>query len=1172
MENPIGIHALEGIVYVGDNKPTAGNKFYAFRLSNGERLPGKDITAWSTNTQPQGISSLSEGRLLVVDGKHPVRFHQYNIPDMPVFEVTLGTDELREGGGLQTIPVTVKIADVLGSAISAPVKYRVGFSTITATGNTSGSGANSDDDFEVPRSIDQAARNNVRYLETQEYAVGANSQTHNVQIMVNEDDTVEGTEYFAVVVEGVDTYSPFGYVDRYEAYIKVAIIDNDDIEPCAPIIMNKPLAGGGFQGDPIHTQKRAEEETSRSGTQSGRIDRNSCRTPSQLRENTRYQAHIFSEQAGTNARSHMRVVVHPDLDPDRCTSRGLCAESFDPYLIIFRGSNIETAEKIGEYDDIDPSTGNYSAGAYIDVRDGDQIIFLVTSYSQGIGYTSGTGYYPQGVGYTIDYQSALSRESLPPLPPLRPGVLWTEPVAPGAGKPEPAPGSTPGPTQGSSIEVSPSGAVGWHRETPPDDDRIYLVRWTGANSPPTEMGNRGDEGYGSDWIQGSDCGAATCEFQIADFDPELHYLVQVRSVPGDGDTSWQSARYSPTGATQEPPGPGTPGPGTPEASELAVQFTSDDPTEIKLSWNAVEGARMYRIRDPEGDLTTEDTEFRYRNLYPSTGYSYTVEAWSGYNPVGQLLASGSVTARTRDPFDLTVSVAETSNPHRDVNLSWSGANNANRYTIEVSGPDDYRLEVTGAQPTDPAPRSLSVTGLLPSGDYTFNVKAYYAGRPDLIGQGSATYSTTHLVARGTQGPPYTYAGSTDTTRLRVRWPNLGSPRYVTTYSIEHRLMKEGHPWLASTLEEETTVNNALYQHEAWISDLNPDAPYEYRIWAESARAGLRNPIRSLYATGSTSGVTTTDKTPRASIDLVIQSENENSLRVSWDDIDRSSRSPNVQYEVSYHTKEVITLQGGDPGAVDGPWVPLGFVDGTEVLIENLTPGTIYLVNVVAWCAHWSDEAQGLDSHCNNNVAANQWHLMARSHDFGKVTSDLRGLTVVNQEGISASTLEASWDPAPGAAAHAVRVRLASDPDPENWVFEETIPTGTSTRRTIGSLNQNTAYTVRVVPLFGSSQFNIGIAEGGWIEKTATTWQDADHAIPAWSDRTTKWSEPYFLYRNPPWGIENVLDSAYIDLENVAAYVDDEDSYVYPLSQALYDAWDTFRRVYSRDNTLYLYIK
>ena len=192
--------------------------------------------------------------------------------------------------------------------------------------------------------------------------------------------------------------------------------------------------------------------------------------------------------------------------------------------------------------------------------------------------------------------------------------------------------------------------------------------------------------------------------------------------------------------------------------------------------------------------------------------------------------------------------------------------------------------------------------------------------------------------------------------------------------------------------------------------------------------------------------------------------------------------------------------------------------------------------------------------------------MARGIDHGKVTSDLRGLTVANQEGISASTLEASWEPAPGAAVHAVRVRLASDPDPENWIFEESIPTGASTTRTIGSLNQNTAYTVRVVPVFGSTEFNIGIAEGGWIERTATTWQDADHVIPAWSDRTTKWSEPYFLFQETGWRIESVMESAYIDIENVAAYVDDEDSYVYPLSQALYDAWDTFRRVYAGTTT------
>ena len=172
----------------------------------------------------------------------------------------------------------------------------------------------------------------------------------------------------------------------------------------------------------------------------------------------------------------------------------------------------------------------------------------------------------------------------------------------------------PDPATVVSLAVSAEGLITWQREEPQVPGQVYLLRWVSGESPPGSAADAPDRM--KKWIAETDCGAATCEFQVPDFDSDRHYLVEVRQFYGDGDKSWQPAAYPPAGSTEEPPDPGTPEPETPGVPEFAVEFTSNDPTEIKLSWNAVEGARVYRIQDPEGERTTEETELLYRNQYP----------------------------------------------------------------------------------------------------------------------------------------------------------------------------------------------------------------------------------------------------------------------------------------------------------------------------------------------------------------------------------------------------------------------------------------------------------------------------------------------------------------------------------------------------------------------------
>ena len=99
----------------------------------------------------------------------------------------------------------------------------------------------------------------------------------------------------------------------------------------------------------------------------------------------------------------------------------------------------------------------------------------------------------------------------------------------------------PEPVVAPPLSVSAEGVVTWERGDARVPGQVYLLRWAGGeNRPPSA--DSGAAGYGNGWIEGSDCGREDCEFRIADFDSELHYLVQVRGVPGD--TEWEEVRHT----------------------------------------------------------------------------------------------------------------------------------------------------------------------------------------------------------------------------------------------------------------------------------------------------------------------------------------------------------------------------------------------------------------------------------------------------------------------------------------------------------------------------------------------------------------------------------------------------------------------------------------------------
>ena len=210
----------------------------------------------------------------------------------------------------------------------------------------------------------------------------------------------------------------------------------------------------------------------------------------------------------------------------------------------------------------------------------------------------------------------------------------------------------PDPATVVSLAVSTEGEVTWERGEIQVPGQVYLLRWMSGESTPQSASSMDAPGYGNGWIEGSDCGAESCEFQIADFDPELRYLIQVRSLLGD--TEWEEVRHTPAVPATPPPQPGDPpvpqtGPG------LVISAVVGDPRALDISWNPLGDTFHYRVTaTPDGFFTTTVmasgvTEARLTSLETGTTYAIKVEAFTDDGIVVYAVGQGTPGAEPADP-------------------------------------------------------------------------------------------------------------------------------------------------------------------------------------------------------------------------------------------------------------------------------------------------------------------------------------------------------------------------------------------------------------------------------------------------------------------------------------------------------------------------------------------
>ncbi len=77
-------------------------------------------------------------------------------------------------------------------------------------------------------------------------------------------------------------------------------------------------------------------------------------------------------------------------------------------------------------------------------------------------------------------------------------------------------------------------------------DFLFLFRWTWGETPPEDIPPPGGSAYGSAWASENNCtNEGECSLHLHPWNPEAHYLLQMRVEQGFTDDAWRTIRWEP---------------------------------------------------------------------------------------------------------------------------------------------------------------------------------------------------------------------------------------------------------------------------------------------------------------------------------------------------------------------------------------------------------------------------------------------------------------------------------------------------------------------------------------------------------------------------------------------------------------------------------------------------
>ena len=501
-------------------------------------------------------------------------------------------------------------------------------------------------------------------------------------------------------------------------------------------------------------------------------------------------------------RTRVMLVMESDLTEHR-TIDGQRHTQFDPYLILLRVHPVPglLPDVIGEYDDIDDSVGNDSAG-FIRTLDPGEYIAYATSYAQGV----------TDVGFTLTYrhEDPNSPEALV-LPGRQSELEYRnyDYLLEGWHTPLPDPDTTP---QDLGISRNP-GKISWYvdRALLGEDD-YYRVWWAVSQE---KLNGIDDPDRTQRWytdLRGLDCDQdGRCEYQIPSFDTSKHYVVEVRLVDPVHHTLIAREWYIPPVEPEEGSASGL----TAAAlAGLTVQPVAGETTRLAVSWDAVTGADKYLVRWRTGTsnytpgLETTGDSYTIATLLPDTAYTVSVSAIDTDADPHTELAWGHAAAWTPAPMG-TVTVSPVPDHDDRLDVSWPAVNGATAYRVEYRTDGGSYVAVNRANPAATGER---ITELPAGTTYTVRVTAIHDGTDGDSAEGSAATTPAFwpVTVTATEGR---------TDALDVSWPAVEDARY---YFVE--VVGQGsHP-------AEVTPPRTGHR----LTGLEADTEYTVLVWAVSS--------------------------------------------------------------------------------------------------------------------------------------------------------------------------------------------------------------------------------------------------------------------------------------------------------------------------------------------------
>ena len=498
-----------------------------------------------------------------------------------------------------------------------------------------------------------------------------------------------------------------------------------------------------------------------------------------------------------------------------------------------------------------------------------------------------------------------------------------------------------------------------------------------------------------------------------------------------------------------------------------------DPTTINESGTGNSATLTVTL---DGTATTENTVFSVpaHDDYGSSPASRTIAAGSGARTTTfTITATDDNTFEVNRTVDVPVAVSYTGSPPipdpaaarltiveddleppaqvtnvrvtpgvESLTVTWNEAARATGYKVQwklatagAYDPAETNSAIGGERTTTAGTETAEITGLDADEEYTVQVIATRTGADDGPPSDDTRPGATNMPRAQPPGQPGNVAASADSVdgaqagEIVVTWSAAAD---ADGYRVQ---WKSGSQEYHSSREETVDDGDTLTATVPGPTDprLTAGTPHTVRVIATRDNADDGPPSANATATPRA-------PTPAQVMNVEVTAPGIAQLLVTWNAVSGAG----VAYKVQWHSGGSYNPTSTDP-AVAGE----AEVTDTRHTLENLEPGTLYTVRVIATREHADDGPASLEAQ--------------GSPSSGPPPGQVGGVRLTVQEG----ALLVRWNAVSDAGGYKVQWKSGSaDYDPDNadpTVAGEAAVTGSATTAyTIMDLTGGTPYTVRVI--------------------------------------------------------------------------------------------------------------